>query len=55
MLAKKIIQAKKECREPLEKSTLPTLKNICIGIMADNFTKYPILKGLPKHIKKEVT
>ena len=54
MLAKKILQAKKESKEPLAKNALPSLKTVCINIVASNFAQFPCLKKVPKQLKKEV-
>lgn len=55
MLAKKLFKARAQ-NQPVkdEKDEFPTLSNIAIDIIANNFELYPTLEDIPSLIKDKV-
>ena len=54
MLASKIYKAYKTNTEPFPKNDIPTLLELSIQVVADNFSLYPHLPGVRPDIKDRV-
>lgn len=54
MLASKIYKAYKTNTEAFPKNDIPTLQEIAIQVVANNFTLYPDLPGVREDIKNKV-
>ena len=54
MLASKIYKAYKTNSEAFPKNDIPTLQEIAIQVVANNFTLYPDLPGVREDIKNKV-
>lgn len=55
MLASKIYKAYKTNTEAFPKNDIPTLQEIAIQVVANNFTLYPDLPGVREDIKSKVS
>ena len=54
MLASKIYKAYKTNTDPFPKNDIPTLLELSIQVVADNFALYPHLPGVRPDIKDQV-
>ena len=54
MLASKIYKAYKTNTEAFPKNEIPSLQDLAISVVADNFVLYPALEGVREDIRAKV-